>query len=215
MDALLLFLSRSGRSFMGVPAPGDVTVGGVLAVAGHGTGLPTHGQPRVPGASFGSLSNSVVQLTAIVWDETASAYRQRTFQRTDRLERQPTRQLLITPSIKHHRQHLLIGPEYWQRNLSEHPSGAIDTHQTSRRNQANSLDESVMHLMRSALCNRRSGGMSQKETGAVSARPDGTQGGRRTVSRGPYAAKRHGELGLKSPRPWSSQMIHLMQYADY
>lgn len=83
MDALLEFLHRNGRAITNAPAPGDVTLGGVLAVSGHGTSVPAEGERVLPGQSFGSLSNLVTSLTAIVWDEHAGRYTQRRFDRAD------------------------------------------------------------------------------------------------------------------------------------
>lgn len=74
MDTLLNYLGRNGAALAGVPAPGDVTVGGVLAVNGHGTGIRAAGEKRVPGQSMGTLSNLVTSLTAVVWDRKAGRY---------------------------------------------------------------------------------------------------------------------------------------------
>ena len=41
------------------PAPGDLTIGGVLAIDGHGTAVPPTGETRTPGHTFGSVSNLV------------------------------------------------------------------------------------------------------------------------------------------------------------
>lgn len=82
MDTLLAYLSRQRRSLLGAPAPGDVTVAGVLAVGGHGTGLPARGEERPAGGTYGTVSNAVVSMTAVVWDEAASTYVVRTFDRS-------------------------------------------------------------------------------------------------------------------------------------
>jgi len=83
MSDLLAFLSEHGRSVIGAPAPGDITVGGALAVNGHGTNLPRRGDVPPSGATYGSLSNTIVELTAVVWDDAAGSYVLRTYQRTD------------------------------------------------------------------------------------------------------------------------------------
>ncbi|YAL84404.1 cholesterol oxidase substrate-binding domain-containing protein [Dermacoccaceae bacterium W4C1] len=80
MQPLLAYLAQQGRCFIGAPAPGDVSVGGVLAVNGHGTNLPGPQESSTPGATYGTLSNTVVELTAVVWDK--GAYRLKTFHRT-------------------------------------------------------------------------------------------------------------------------------------
>lgn len=81
MCALLEVMAAHGLGFAGVPAPGDITLGGVLAVDGHGASLPAAGEAPTPGWTFGSLSNTVLSLTAVVWD--GDAYRPRTFRRDD------------------------------------------------------------------------------------------------------------------------------------
>lgn len=81
MNTLLSRLEQAGLGFTATPAPGDLTVGGVLAIDAHGTGVPARGETRPAGHTYGSLSNLVVRLTAVVW--TGSAYALRTFERSD------------------------------------------------------------------------------------------------------------------------------------
>jgi FAD/FMN-containing dehydrogenase len=69
--------------FLHTTAPGDVTIGGGLAMNVHGTALPALGQKLSHGHSFGTLSNLVLSLTAVVWDPGSSSYVLRTFQRKD------------------------------------------------------------------------------------------------------------------------------------
>lgn len=83
MESLLKFLSAQDRSLIGAPAPGDVTVGGVLAVSGHGSNLPAKGETAPPGATYGTVSNTVVELTVVVWDGGTGAFVTRTFHRSD------------------------------------------------------------------------------------------------------------------------------------
>ncbi|MBW1599298.1 cholesterol oxidase substrate-binding domain-containing protein [Streptomyces sp. JJ38] len=71
MEELLEFLGRRGLGVTACPAPGALTVGGALAVGGHGTAVPAAGEVRAPGHGYGSLSNQVVSLTAVVWDRRA------------------------------------------------------------------------------------------------------------------------------------------------
>ncbi|QKJ87967.1 FAD-binding protein [Paramixta manurensis] len=84
MEALLTKLEKSKLGFLATPAPGDLTLGGVLAIGAHGTGMPATGEERPAGGCYGTLSNSIVSLTAIVWDETAQSYVLKTFQRNDK-----------------------------------------------------------------------------------------------------------------------------------
>ena len=81
MDALLARMEQAGLGFTATPAPGDLTVGGVLAIDAHGTAVPARGETRPAGHTYGSLSNAIVRLTAVVWN--GSAYALRTFERTD------------------------------------------------------------------------------------------------------------------------------------
>jgi hypothetical protein len=81
MDTLLASLEGAGLGLAAVPAPGDLTIGGVLAINGHGSALPMSGQSAIAGTSYGSLSNLIQSLTAVTWN--GSAYALRTFERSD------------------------------------------------------------------------------------------------------------------------------------
>ncbi|MFM9443183.1 cholesterol oxidase substrate-binding domain-containing protein [Streptomyces acidiscabies] len=81
METLLGFLEDHGLGVTAAPAPGDLTLGGVLAIDGHGTAVPARGESRSPGRTYGSLSNRVLSLTAVVWD--GQAYALRTFSRDE------------------------------------------------------------------------------------------------------------------------------------
>jgi FAD/FMN-containing dehydrogenase len=83
IDDLLAALEKAGYGLLETTAPGDLTIGGVLAIGGHGSGIPALGETRPAGGGYGSLANQVLSLTAIVWDEQAAAYVPRTFHRTD------------------------------------------------------------------------------------------------------------------------------------
>jgi FAD/FMN-containing dehydrogenase len=83
MDTLLGTLKAAGLGFTGFPVVGAGTVGGALATGGRGTGVPAAGETRLPGHTYGSLSNLIISLTAVVWDPALGAYTLRTFQRTD------------------------------------------------------------------------------------------------------------------------------------
>jgi Cholesterol oxidase, substrate-binding/FAD binding domain len=81
MDSLLSTLQSAGYGFTTVPAPGDLTIGGVLAIDGHGTAIPANGETPVPGTTYGSLSNTIQSMTIVAWN--GSAYALRTLKRTD------------------------------------------------------------------------------------------------------------------------------------
>ncbi|MFI9359645.1 cholesterol oxidase substrate-binding domain-containing protein [Kitasatospora sp. NPDC053057] len=83
MEALLAHLADRGLGLTACPAPGDLTVGGVLAIGGHGTAAPAHGELRPDGHGYGSVSNQVVRLTAVVLDPATGRYTLRTFDRAE------------------------------------------------------------------------------------------------------------------------------------
>ena len=83
MDDLLQFLETQGYGVTSCPAPGDLSIGGVLAIGGHGTGVPAEGETRQVGQTFGSMSNRVLSITVVAWDENLDRYALRTFDRTD------------------------------------------------------------------------------------------------------------------------------------
>ena len=71
MDALLAKLEAAGLGFAAIPAPGDITLGGVLAINAHGSAIPAQGETPLAGTSYGSLSNLIRSLTAVVWNGSA------------------------------------------------------------------------------------------------------------------------------------------------
>ncbi len=83
MEDLLGFLEHAGLGLVAHPAPGDLTVGGVVAIDGHGTAIPARGEHRRPGATFGSVSNLVLSVTAVVWSDRRRRYVLRSFDRND------------------------------------------------------------------------------------------------------------------------------------
>ena len=58
--------SASGWSFPHTPAPGHLTIGGIIAINGHGTAIPNKNENW--NTSYGSMSNHILQLKAIVTD---------------------------------------------------------------------------------------------------------------------------------------------------
>ncbi|MEU6146742.1 cholesterol oxidase substrate-binding domain-containing protein [Streptomyces sp. NPDC047081] len=83
LEALLTYLEGHGLGVTAAPAPGDLTLGGALAIDAHGTAVAAQGEERLPGQTYGSLSNRVLSLTAVVWDEDAGAYALRTYERDE------------------------------------------------------------------------------------------------------------------------------------
>ncbi|RLU04215.1 MAG: FAD-binding protein [Ketobacter sp.] len=64
-------------------APGGVSIAGVLAMNAHGAAIPKIGETLQPGHSWGTLSNLVLEITAVAWNEQAGEYQLKTYQRTD------------------------------------------------------------------------------------------------------------------------------------
>jgi FAD/FMN-containing dehydrogenase len=83
MDALTATLAGAGYGLCAVPAPGDITVGGMLAINAHGSAIPGTGETPLSGQSYGSLSNLILSLTAVVWSSAQGQYVLKTFQRDD------------------------------------------------------------------------------------------------------------------------------------
>jgi FAD/FMN-containing dehydrogenase len=83
MDSLTTALAAAGYGLCAIPAPGDITVGGALAINAHGSAIPGAGETPLPGQTYGSLSNLILSLTAVVWSSSAGQYVLKTFQRAD------------------------------------------------------------------------------------------------------------------------------------
>jgi FAD/FMN-containing dehydrogenase len=83
MNTLTSAIAAAGYGFCAIPAPGDITVGGVLAINAHGSAIPGTGETMLSGQTYGSLSNLILSLTAVVWDSSTSQYVLTTFQRPD------------------------------------------------------------------------------------------------------------------------------------
>ncbi len=83
LEAILTALQGHGLGWANSPAIGDLSIGGVLAIGAHGATYPAAGETVTPGQSFGSLSNLVTAMTAVVWDAAADRYVLRDFTRAD------------------------------------------------------------------------------------------------------------------------------------
>ena len=83
LDQLWEVLGKAGLAVAATPAPGHLTLGGALAIGAHGTALATPGAGLAPGWTFGSLSNAVLALEAVAWDDATGRYALRTFHRGD------------------------------------------------------------------------------------------------------------------------------------
>lgn len=83
MQNLLTLLEKSKLGLYATPAPGDLTLGGVLAIGGHGTCIPADGEALSEFGSYGSVSNSIIALKAVVWNSETAQYELREFKRDD------------------------------------------------------------------------------------------------------------------------------------
>ncbi|MBD2785090.1 FAD-binding protein [Xenorhabdus sp. DI] len=83
MEALMTQMEAHGLGFTATPAPGDLTLGGVLAIGGHGTAINARGEDNEPGHTYGSLSNAILSLSAVVWDKERQQYILKVFKRTE------------------------------------------------------------------------------------------------------------------------------------
>ncbi|NKV99866.1 FAD-binding protein, partial [Rhodococcus hoagii] len=83
LEAILTALQGHGLGWANSPAIGDLSIAGVLAIGAHGATYPAAGETVTPGQSFGSLSNLVTAMTAVVWDAAADRYVLRDFTRAD------------------------------------------------------------------------------------------------------------------------------------
>ncbi len=83
LETLLTMLNLAGYGIVNHPAPGEITVGGALTIDGHGTSIPFSGERLKSGHTFGSMSNLILDLDAVVWDDTRQQYVLKTFQRNE------------------------------------------------------------------------------------------------------------------------------------
>ena len=83
MDALTTALAAAGYGLCAIPAPGDITLGGALAINAHGSAIPASGETPLAGQAYGSLSNLILSLTAVVWSPAQDQYVLKTFKRAD------------------------------------------------------------------------------------------------------------------------------------
>jgi FAD/FMN-containing dehydrogenase len=83
MESLLTQLEAAGLGVTATPAPGDLTLGGVLAIDGHGTAVPAVGETLTSGHTYGTISNLILSVTAVVWNASTNQYALQTYLRTD------------------------------------------------------------------------------------------------------------------------------------
>ena len=83
MQALMTAMENKGRGLIATPAPGDLTLGGVLAIDGHGTAVPALGEVKQSGQTYGSVSNLVISITAAIYDVKTRKYVAKTFYRNE------------------------------------------------------------------------------------------------------------------------------------
>lgn len=72
----------AGYGFSNYPAPGELTVGGALAIGCHGTAVPYNGSDEDPNL-FGSLSNKILSMTIVAYNAANGKYELKTLNRDD------------------------------------------------------------------------------------------------------------------------------------
>ncbi|PHM22732.1 cholesterol oxidase substrate-binding domain-containing protein [Xenorhabdus ehlersii] len=83
METLLTQMEEQGLGFTATPAPGDLTLGAALAIDGHGTAIKAVDEIPLPGHTFGSLSNTILSLSAVVWNKENQLYTIKRFERDE------------------------------------------------------------------------------------------------------------------------------------
>jgi FAD/FMN-containing dehydrogenase len=83
MEDLFTALEKKKLGYYAHPAPGDLTLGGVLCINGHGTCVPAKNEKLTNKGTWGTMSNNIVSLSAIVWDAATRRYTTKTFHRND------------------------------------------------------------------------------------------------------------------------------------
>ncbi|WP_246757942.1 cholesterol oxidase substrate-binding domain-containing protein [Erwinia phyllosphaerae] len=81
---LMTKLEKQKLGFYAVPGMGKMTLGGICAIGGHGTCLPAKGETLQQGGTYGSVCNSILALTAVVWNDEKKSYELKTFTRKDK-----------------------------------------------------------------------------------------------------------------------------------
>lgn len=85
IESLQTFLEDHNCALWATPVMGELTVGGVLAVSSHGSGLGGgDGGPIPQGYSSGSMSNLILSFKAVVWDGDKESYVIRKFNRAEK-----------------------------------------------------------------------------------------------------------------------------------
>jgi hypothetical protein len=87
MNALMAALENAnasgGYSFAHIPAPGNITVGGALAINAHGTAVPGCNPIDDFDVPYGSLSNQILAFTAVAVEPGTDAYVAKMFTRDE------------------------------------------------------------------------------------------------------------------------------------
>jgi FAD/FMN-containing dehydrogenase len=83
LENVMAALEAQSLGFTASPAVGKITMGGALAINAHGAAVRANGETPISGKTYGSLSNLVLSITAVVWNAANSQYQLRTFQRNE------------------------------------------------------------------------------------------------------------------------------------
>lgn len=80
LEDLLTFLENNGYGIFAYPEIGNITIGGIIAVGAHGTGIMHKSNPNF---RDGSVSNLVMEFDAVVWNHDSNSYALKTFHKMD------------------------------------------------------------------------------------------------------------------------------------
>ncbi|OXA45156.1 putative L-gulonolactone oxidase 4 [Folsomia candida] len=82
LGRLLKTLESHQLGLFSCPAHDDLTVGGMLAVGAHGSGIKTATHPKSLGHAYGTFSNLVLEMDVIAWDNHTRKYVVKTLPRS-------------------------------------------------------------------------------------------------------------------------------------
>lgn len=80
----LTLLEENDLSIFACPTTGVFTIGGLLAIGAHGSGIPGAQDQRNVGHTYGTLSNLVMELTIVSWDASQGSYKLRRVHRAEK-----------------------------------------------------------------------------------------------------------------------------------
>jgi hypothetical protein len=80
---LLEFLESHGLGLFASPSFAHPTIGGMLAMGAHGSGIPSsHHDSKSRGHTYGTINNLVISMTIVAWDDQRNSYTLKTLFRS-------------------------------------------------------------------------------------------------------------------------------------